>query len=141
MGSQRDPSWPPSSSSIRVWKPSTVWNRLLALLTLLLLSVPVVGQQDLIVLISVHGNRRIPAETVKARIFSKVGDVYDAAAIERDFNALWHTSYFEDIPFEREQNAKSWSLHIYLKERPTIREINYTRLNAVSTSAVRDPSN
>jgi len=104
----------------------------------MLLAVPVVGQQDLIVGINVHGNRRIPAETVKARIFSKVGDVYDAAAIERDFNALWNTGYFEDIRFEREQNAKGWILHIYLKERPTIREINYTGLNAVSTSDVLD---
>ena len=138
MGSQRDPSWSPSSSSIRVWKHGSVWKRLLGLLTLLLLAVPVVGQQDLIVGISVHGNRRIPAETVKARIFSKVGDVYDAAAIERDFNALWNTGYFEDIRFEREQNAKGWILHIYLKERPTIREINYTGLNAVSTSDVLD---
>jgi outer membrane protein insertion porin family len=138
MGSQRDPSWSPTSFSIRVWKHSSVWNRLLGLLTLLLLAVPVVGQQDLIVGITVHGNRRIPAETVKARIFSKVGDVYDAAAIERDFNALWNTGYFEDIRFEREQSAKGWILHIYLKERPTIREINYTGLNAVSTSDVLD---
>src|ERR1700681_2165516 len=105
MGSQRDLSWSPSSSSVRVRNLSFVWNRLLGLLTLMLLAVPVVGQQDLIVGISVHGNRRIPAETVKARIFSKVGDVYDAAAIERDFNALWNTGYFEDIRFEPEQNA------------------------------------
>ncbi|MGA7287968.1 MAG: outer membrane protein assembly factor BamA, partial [Terriglobales bacterium] len=78
------------------------------------------------------------ADTVKARIFSKVGDVYDQAAIERDFNALWNTGYFEDIRFEREQSDKGWILHIYLKERPTIREINYTGLNAVSTSDVLD---
>ena len=96
------------------------------------------GQSDLIVGIVVHGNRRIPADTVKARIFSKVGDVYDQAAIERDFNALWNTGYFEDIRFEREQSDKGWVLHIYLKERPTIREINYTGLNAVSTSDVLD---
>ncbi len=107
-------------------------------MALLLLAAPVVGQQDLIVGIVIHGNRRIPADTVKARIFSKVGDVYDAAAIERDFNALWNTGYFEDIRFEREQSAKGWILHIYLKERPTIREINYTGLNAVSTSDVLD---
>lgn len=96
------------------------------------------AQSDLIVGIMVHGNRRIPADTVKARIFSKVGDVYDQAAIERDFNALWNTGYFEDIRFEREQSDKGWILHIYLKERPTIREINYTGLNAVSTSDVLD---
>jgi len=100
--------------------------------------VTVFAQSDLIVEIRVHGNRRIPADTVKARIFSKVGDVYDQAAIERDFNALWNTGYFEDIRFEREQSDKGWIIHIYLKERPTIREINYTGLNAVSTSDVLD---
>ncbi len=138
MGPQGDPSSSPSSFLTTVWRRSSVWNRLLGLVALLLLAIPVGGQQDLIVGIVIHGNRRIPADTVKARIFSKVGDVYDAAAIERDFNALWNTGYFEDIRFEREQNPKGWILHIYLKERPTIREINYTGLNAVSTSDVLD---
>ena len=105
---------------------------------LLLLIAPVAGQQDLIVDIKVNGNRRIPADTIRARIFSKRGDVYDQAAIERDFNALWNTGYFEDIRFEREPDPKGWILHIYVKERPTIREINYTGLNAVSTSDVLD---
>jgi outer membrane protein insertion porin family len=105
---------------------------------LLLLSIPAMAQQDLIVGITVHGNRRIPAETVKSRIFTRVGDVYDAAALERDFNSLWNTGYFEDIRFEREQTPKGWILHIYVKERPTIREINYTGLSAVSTSDILD---
>src|SRR5271166_6676220 len=104
----------------------------------LLLAAPVFGQQDLVVGIVVHGNRRIPADTVRARIFTKAGDVYDQAGIERDFNALWNAGYFEDIRFEREQSAKGWILHIYLKERPTIREINYSGLSAVSTSDVLD---
>ena len=42
-----------------------------ALLALLLVAAPVVGQQDLIVGITIHGNRRIPADTVKARIFTQ----------------------------------------------------------------------
>jgi outer membrane protein insertion porin family len=104
----------------------------------LFLAAPVVSQQDLIVDIRVHNNRRIPADTVKARIFTRIGDVYDLAALERDFNALWNTGYFEDIRFEREQTSKGWVLHIYVKERPTIREINYTGLSAVSTSDVLD---
>jgi outer membrane protein insertion porin family len=110
----------------------------IALFTLFFLVLPLRGQQDLIVGINVHGNRRIPADTIKARIFTKVGDVYDTAALERDFNSLWNTGYFEDIRFEREQTAKGWVLHIYVKERPTIREINYTGLSAVSTSDVLD---
>jgi outer membrane protein insertion porin family len=138
MGPQRDRSWSPSSYIKRVWSHSSFWSCLLGFVVLLLLTAPLFAQQDLIVGIVPHGNRRIPADTIKARIFTKVGDVYDQSAIERDFNALWNTGYFEDIRFEREQSPKGWILHIYVKERPTIREINYTGLNAVSTSDVLD---
>jgi outer membrane protein insertion porin family len=103
-----------------------------------LLAMPVFAQQNLIVGIDVRGNRRIPADTVKQRIFTRVGDVYDVPALERDFNSLWNTGYFEDIRFEREQTPKGWIIHIFVKERPTIREINYTGLSAVSTSDVLD---
>ena len=88
--------------------------------------------------IVIHGNRRIPADTVKARIFTHPGDVYDPAGLERDFNSLWNTGYFEDIRFEREQTPKGWRIHVYVKEKPTIREINYTGLSSVSTSDVLD---
>ena len=46
------------------------------------------AQQDLVTEIVIHGNRRIPADTVKARIFTHPGDVYDAPGLERDFNSL-----------------------------------------------------
>src|SRR5271169_5915437 len=107
-------------------------------LTIFLLCSLGAGQQDVITEIVIHGNRRIPAETVRSRIFSRVGDVYDQAAIERDFNSLWNTGYFEDIRFEREQSPKGWRLHIYVKERPTIREIDYVGLSSVSKSDVLD---
>jgi len=103
-----------------------------------LLCVSALAQQDLITEIDIHGNRRIPAETIKARIFTRVGDIYDQAAIERDFNSLWNTGYFEDIRFEREETAKGWAIHIYVKERPTIRDIEYVGLNSVSKSDVLD---
>lgn len=110
----------------------------LALLMAVLLAPRLLAQQDLVVGIQVHNNRRIPAETVKARVFTHVGDVYDEAALERDFNSLWNTGYFEDIRMEREQSAKGWIIHIYVKERPTIREISYVGLNAVTNSDVLD---
>jgi len=110
----------------------------LLILFLALSTIPLFAQQNLIVGIDVRGNRRIPVDTIKGRIFTRVGDVYDTAALERDFNALWNTGYFEDIRLEREQTAKGWIIHIYVKERPTIREINYTGLSAVSTSDVLD---
>jgi len=88
--------------------------------------------------IRVIGNRRIPKETVLARLFTHPGDVYDSISIERDFNSLWNTGYFDDLRIEREDTEKGVILNVFLREKPTIREINYKGLNAVSTSDVLD---
>jgi outer membrane protein insertion porin family len=96
------------------------------------------AQNDIVSEIDVSGNRRIPAETIRARIFTKPGDIYDAAAMERDFNSLWNTGYFEDIKFTREQTPKGWRIIVQVKEKPTIRTLDYVGLNSVSTSDVLD---
>src|SRR3954471_5798720 len=96
------------------------------------------AQQEVIQNIEIHGNRRIPAETIRARLFTRAGDVYEPAAIERDFNSLWNTSYFEDLRIEREETPKGYIIHVYVKERPTIRRIEYKGLSSVSQSDVLD---
>ena len=88
--------------------------------------------------IDVIGNRRIPTETVKSRIYTRAGDVYDEAALQRDLRSVWNSGYFEDVRMEREQTAKGWTIHIYVREKPTIRTIEYHGLNAVSQSDVLD---
>ncbi len=96
------------------------------------------AQQGVIESIVIQGNRRIPAETIRARMFTKAGDVYDQAALERDFNSLWNTGYFDDLRIEREASAKGWIIHVYVKEKPTIREIKYVGLSSASQSDVLD---
>lgn len=113
-----------------------LWLALAA--TILSLSGVAPAQNDVISEIVVTGNRRIPAETVKARIFTKPGDIYDPAALERDFNSLWNTGYFEDIKFLREQTPKGWRIIVQVKEKPTIREINYIGTSSVSQSDILD---
>jgi outer membrane protein insertion porin family len=108
------------------------------ILILLLFPAVALAQRDLITKITFIGNRRIPAETIRARMFTKEGDVYDQAALERDFNSLWNTGYFDDIRFEREQTPQGWAINVYLREKPTIREIKYSGLNSVSQSDVLD---
>ena len=105
---------------------------------LLMLASLAVGQNDVVSEINVTGNRRIPADTIRARVFTKAGDVYDSASLERDFNSLWNTGYFEDIKFLREQTPKGWRIVVQVKEKPTIREILYTGLSSVSNSDVLD---
>jgi outer membrane protein insertion porin family len=84
----------------------------------------------------VIGNRRIPKESVLARLFSRPGDAYDPAVVERDFNSLWNTGYFDDVRIERVDEPACVQLIVYVRERPTIREIDYKGLNAVSQSDV-----
>ncbi len=107
-------------------------------LFILLVSATAFGQQQLIQEIRIHGNRRIPAETIRARIFTRPGDVYDEAALQRDFASVWNTGYFEDLRIEREETPKGYIVDFYVKEKPTIREINYNGLNSVSQSDVLD---
>ena len=91
---------------------------------------------------SVIGNRRIPKESVLARLFSRQGDLFDPAIVERDFNSLWNTGYFESVRIERADAPATATtpacvqLYVYVKEKPTIRTIDYKGLNAVSISDV-----
>jgi len=88
--------------------------------------------------IHIHGNRRIPAETIRSRIYTHPGDVYDQNSLERDFQSLWNTGYFQDVRFERAPTSKGWDIEIYVTEKPTIREIKYEGLTSVSQSDVLD---
>ncbi len=113
--------------------------RLMILLALATIAGAALAQQpQTIDSIRVIGNRRIPKETVLARLFTHPGDTYDPISIERDFNSLWNTAYFDDLRIEREDSEKGIILNIFVREKPTIREINYKGLNAVSVSDVLD---
>jgi len=80
--------------------------------------------------------RRVPKESVLARISSHQGDPYDAATVERDFNALWNTGYYTKVQIERVDTPACVQLVIYVWEKPTIRSIDYQGLNAVTLSDV-----
>jgi len=55
--------------------------------------------------------------------------------VERDFNSLWNTGYFEKIQ-RKEDTPKCVQLVVIVVEKPTIREINYKGINAVTQSDV-----
>jgi outer membrane protein insertion porin family len=88
--------------------------------------------------IRVIGNRRIPKETILARMFTHPGDTYDPISIERDFNSLWNTGYFENLRIEREDTEKGIILNVFVTEKPTIRDISYKGNNSVSNSDILD---
>src|SRR6202046_1029678 len=99
------------------------------------------GPQFVIERIEFIGNRRIQADTLRARIFSRAGDPYSEEAVRRDFQALWNTQYFEDVRLEVEDDPQVPDGKIvifYLKERPIIRRIEYKGNKSVSESDILD---
>ena len=132
----------PSRSFQRFWlklaRFGPSFSVVLAAAFLLVAGTPAWAQNDVISDISVTGNRRIPKDTILSRIFTKPGDIYDVSALERDFNSLWNTGYFEDIKFLREQTPKGWRIIVQVSEKPTIREISYVGTSSVSNSDILD---
>ena len=82
--------------------------------------------------------RRVPKESVLARISSHQGDPFDAATVESDFNSLWNTGYYTKVQIERVDTPACVQLVIYVWEKPTIRSIDYKGLTAVTLSDVDD---
>ncbi len=123
----------------RALRIASRYARTLLVVGLVFTAMAAVAQQSqTIEQIRVIGNRRIPKETVLARLFTHVGDQYDTVSVERDFNSLWNTGYFENLRIEREDSEKGVILNVFVTEKPTIREINYKGLNVVSQSDVLD---
>lgn len=117
----------------------SVFRLVLVLLLIVISAGTALAQQaNTILNIRVIGNRRIPKETIKARMFTHEGETYDPLSIERDFNSLWNTGYFENLRIEREDTEKGIILDVFVVERPTIREINYKGNSSVSTSDILD---
>jgi outer membrane protein insertion porin family len=87
------------------------------------------------------GNRRTRSETLRARIFSRAGDPYREETLRRDFQALWNTSFFEDIKLTVDDAAENPNLKIItfrVTERPVIRRIRYEGIHSVSESDILD---
>lgn len=97
------------------------------------------GHKPTIESISLRGNRRISAQTLRARIVSHPGDVYDEDALERDFMALWNTGFLDDVRLEAADAPNGNKLvTFYVREKKLIRSIDYKGLNAVQQSDVLD---
>ena len=127
------------SRSVRISPRVSLFGRIMLAVAIAASALSALAQgADAIQQIRVIGNRRIPRETILARLFTHVGDTYDPITVERDFQSLWNTSYFDDLRIEREDTEKGIILDIFVREKPNIREINYHGLSTVSVSDVLD---
>ena len=89
--------------------------------------------------INFRGQRRIPASTLRARVLSHPGDVYDENALERDFMALWNTGFLDDVRLEVADAPNGNKIvTFYVREKKLVRSIDYKGLSSVAQSDVLD---
>jgi len=100
--------------------------------------------RTVIVRIEFQGNRRIRRETLKARMFTREGDILNEETLRRDFMALWNIQFFDDVKLVVEDaptgpNGEKRKVVVFvLRERPIIRRIQYQGLHSVSESDILD---
>ena len=97
---------------------------------------PLAGQA--IEVIEFRGVRRVPQDTLKAMIITKIGDLYNEESLRRDFMALWNTGRFDDIRLETEPGRAGVIVRFLLTERRVIRSINYEGIHSVTVSEILD---
>jgi outer membrane protein insertion porin family len=91
---------------------------------------------DFIEAVEFRGARRIPRDSLLARIFSKPGDRYDEDALRRDFMTLWNTGYFDDLRLEVEDGARGRIVRFAVIERRVVRTIDYEGNKSVTISDI-----
>ena len=93
---------------------------------------------EIIEAIEFRGARRVPQDTLRALIYSKVGDVYNEDTLRRDLTALWNTGRFDDIRIEAEPGRTGLIVRFALTERRVIRSIDYQGIHSVTVSEILD---
>jgi|SRR5208283_1636064 len=97
------------------------------------------GTQSFIERIDIAGYRRLQIATIRAHILSRPGDPYNAAAIQRDAQALRDTGYFDEVRLRVEgspdrPNGKIVAFLVI--ERPVIRRIEYKGIKSITDADI-----
>jgi outer membrane protein insertion porin family len=89
--------------------------------------------------IDFRGTRRVPADSLRATILTKVGDFYNQETLRRDFMKLWNGGRFDDLTLETEEDGKGGILiRFIVQERRVVSTINYEGIHSVTVSEILD---
>src|SRR6266850_1238464 len=87
--------------------------------------------------IVISGNRRVPTETIKHYMLTKVGDTLNADVVGRDVKTLYAQGYFDDIRVNSEDTTSGGLIVTFIvKEKPLIRSIDFTGSSAITKSDI-----
>jgi outer membrane protein insertion porin family len=87
--------------------------------------------------VRIEGLRRVDREAALVGTKLRQGKHFDAAAAAADLHALWRTGFFRDVSLLQEAKAGGVELTFVVEEKPSIKAIAYTGLDAVSEDDVK----
>jgi outer membrane protein insertion porin family len=96
------------------------------------------GPREKLVQIVVHGGKTVTSETVGFYLGIKVGDLYDAALVKKNFVKLWDSGLFEDVRLEREAVPGGVQIIATVVERPTMADLEFRGNKKLTTSQLKD---
>ncbi|HEV7923666.1 MAG TPA: outer membrane protein assembly factor BamA, partial [Thermoanaerobaculia bacterium] len=85
------------------------------------------------------GNTSVASDTIRVYLGIQPGEVYDPAALQRNFLNLWQTGLFDDIRLETERGAGGGVVvRAIVKERPRIGSVEYRGNKELQTNKITE---
>lgn len=95
-------------------------------------------KEDRVADILITGNKRIEDDAIKKRITTKPGDLFLPRNLTRDLKNVYAMGYFEDIRVEYEDSPAGKIIIFNIKEKLTIRKINFEGEDEVKEEELRE---
>ena len=88
--------------------------------------------------VRIADNRRIPSDTIRYNLQTKVGDQFNINVIRRDIKTLYALQFFDDIRVEEEDGKNGRVVIFRVKEKPLVRSIKYEGAKSITNSEILD---
>lgn len=88
--------------------------------------------------ITVEGNHRIEAETIKATLKTRVGSTYNPSALREDIKALFSLGYFSSVVVDGEESPTGMALFFRVAEKPLIRDIKVSGNDEINLEKIQE---
>jgi outer membrane protein assembly factor BamA len=71
--------------------------------------------------IEFRGLRRVPQDTMRATLHSRVGDILNEDSLRQDFLALWNSKRFDDIQVKTETDERGGMVVVFIVKEIQLR--------------------
>jgi outer membrane protein insertion porin family len=96
------------------------------------------GDGPRVVRVEIRGSTSLTEEALIRELSTRVGSVYDPAALENDLRRLWKSGRYRIAPrWEREPVEGGVALTLFLEERPVLRKIEFVGNKKIDTEKLR----